>query len=186
MSDIVVTMNKKVDRKLVNDSVTISFVNNYAPEADETTEVTYADLSADEKEGLHRVLDFLTYEIEPGAIIWNIIRGGKTFDLGESTVRDEKNTTALPELTGGESLVVLFEVPGFEVNDSRVVNLFYDDDFNSTELESLEEIGIEITGNGKNFTITNVVECKVSFMKPELVTDLYIINDLGANNVIPV
>lgn len=187
MSDIVITLNKKIDRTTVVNETTIRLVNNYAPEADAVLDTTYGDLPSGEQEELKSVLDYLTYEIEPDAKVWNIVRTGKEFDLSTSYIRDREGTlpggTPIPD---GDSLLIRFEVPGFETGSFREVNLFYNDDFNPAELTALEEIGIEITGNGTTFEITNVIQCKVSFTKPELVTDFYIINDPGINNVIAV
>lgn len=187
MSDIVITLNKKIDQSTVTDETTIRLVNNYAPEADAVLDTTYGDLPSGEQDELLSVLDYLTYEIEPDAKVWNIVRTGKEFDLSTSYIRDRESTTPPGEvIPDGDSLLIRFEVPGFETGSVREVNLFYEEDFNPAELTALEEIGIEITGNGTTFEITNVIECRVSFSKPELISDFYIINDPGINNIIPV
>jgi len=187
MSDLVITMNKKLDRLTINNLTTIQFVNNYAAEAPTVTDTTYADLSAGDKEDLAGLLDFYTWQIEENALVWDISRDGKTFRLTDSYVRDEEDTTApRTALTAGDVILARFEVPGFTAGEFREVNVFYDQAFNPAELTALEEIGIEISGNGKVFTITNIIECKVTFSKPIAVTDFYIINDVGANDVIAV
>lgn len=187
MSDVVITMNKKIDRSTVNNDTTIQLVNNYSAEAEVLTDLKYSDLDAGEKEDFDSLLDRLTWEIEVNAIVWNIVRTGKEFDLTTSYVRDEESSMPpATALTTGQALVVRFEIPGFETGTVRELNLFYNDDFNPAELTDLLDIGITVTGDGSVFTITNTIECKVSFYKPELVVDFYIINDVGQNDIIPV
>lgn len=187
MNDIVVTLNKKIDRSTIHVDTSIEFINNYGPELGASALLKYSDLSTDEKEALNVVLDKLTYEIEGGAYVFTIDRSGKTFDLSSSYVRDAQSTEApLTAMTTGQSLVVRFEIPGFTTNAFREISLFYNDDFLTTDLDELAEIGISITGNGQSFTIANDVECKVTFFKPEVVTETYIINDVEFSNIIAV
>jgi len=187
MSDLVITMKKRIDRVSISNATTIDFVNEYAAEPDALTTTTYGDLSVDEKAALLLVLDHLTNEIEAGAKVWNVARTGKTFDLSGSYIRDDESTEPLlTVMPTGESLLVRFEIPGFLTNQVETVSLWYNQVFDSGDVTALAALGIELTGDGKVFEIVNDTEVKVSFLKPELVTDLYIINDLEANNVIPV
>ena len=185
MSDIVLRLNKKIDRTSINSETTISFENNYSDDAPATESLKYSDLSTDEKEALNVVIDRLSFSTEANAFVFNVIRTAKTFDLSESFVRDTPSTAGtLTVVPDGQSLVVRFEVPGFTENTLREISLFYNQDFLTTDLDDLAEIGISITGDGEAFTIDNDRECRVTFLKPELVSDLYIINDVEASQII--
>ena len=185
MSDIIITVNKKIDRALINDDTQIVFVNNYMPDSVLNVDFKYSDLSTDEKESLNKLLDFASFSIESDAIVFIVKRNEKEFDLSSSYVRDVKSTASpLTELTIGQSLLVRFEVPGFLQNTVREISLFYDEDFLTTDLDLLDEIGITLTGNGKVFEIENAVECKVSFLKPEIITDNYVISDELSNQIL--
>lgn len=186
MSDIVVTLNTKVDRTTIHPDTTILFQNKYSDDLDATATLKYSNLSTDEKEALNVVLDKLSYYVEPDAVIFNIVRDGKEFDLSTSHVRSAQSTETPTAVTDGQSLLVRFEVPGFTVNTIREISLFYDQDFLTGDLDDLAEIGISITGNGKAFTIDNDRECRVTFLKPETITDLYVINDIAATEIIAV
>jgi hypothetical protein len=187
MNDIVMTLNKKIDRTTINADTSIEYVNNYASDLAGSQVFKYSDLSTDEKESLNVVLDKLSFTAESSAIVFNVNRTAKTFDLSDSYVRDAQSTeTPLTAVTDGQSLLVRFEVPGFTVNTVREISLFYNEDFLTTDLDDLAEIGITITGNGESFTIDNDRECRVTFLKPELVVDDYIINDVNASQTIEV
>jgi hypothetical protein len=56
------------------------------------------------------------------------------------------------------------------------VVVFFNDDFNPSDLTALAEIGISLTGNGAGFTVANDIDCRVSFRKPGAVPDVYIIS----------
>lgn len=187
MSDIVVTLNKKVDRTTIHPDTTILYQNNYSDDLPATATLKYSELSTDEKEALNVVLDKLSFAVESSAIVFTIDRDGKSFDLSASYVRDAQSTdTPVTAVTDGQSLLVRFEVPGFTTNTVREITLFYNEAFLTADLDDLAEIGITITGNGEAFTIDNDRECRVSFLKPDLVTDLYVINDIAAAEIIAV
>ena len=186
MSDIVIQLNTKIDRKTIHADTTIDIVNNYASEALPLNTFKYSDLSGSEKEALNEVLDKLTYETEGGAIVWNVFRTDKIFDLRSSYVRDAQSTeTPTTDIPDGTAMMVRFEVAGFVENTYREVSLWYNEDFLTPDLDALAEIGITITGNGRDFEITNNLPCKVSFIKPGAVSDFYIINDVEQSQIIP-
>ncbi len=185
MTDIVIQLNKKIDRTAIHADTTIDIVNNYASEGLALNTFKYSDLSAPEQEALNVVLDKLTFETEGGAIVWNVVRTDKVFDLTTSYVRDAQSTeTPLTDVPDGSALTVRFEVAGFIENTFRELSLWYNDDFLVPELDALAEIGITLTGDGASFEITNDLQCKVSFLKPGAVSDFYIINDVEQSQII--
>ena len=185
MIDIVITLNKKIDRSTINADTTINYVNNYAPEGDNEIDYKYSDLSTDEKEALNVLLDKLSFATETDALVFLIERDGKDFDLSNSYVRDAQSTvgplTAMPD---GSSLIMRVEVPGFSSNVVREVSVFYNEAFLTPDLDALAEIGVSITGTGERFLIDNDRECRISFLKPEIVSDFYIITDVDASLII--
>lgn len=185
MTDIVIQLNRKIDRTTIHADTTIDVVNNYASEGLPLNTFKYSDLSGPEQEALNVVLDKLTYETEGGAIVWNVVRTDKVFDLRDSYVRDDQSTELpLTDVPDGSALIVRFEVAGFIENTFREVSLWYNEDFLTPDLDALLEIGITITGDGASFEITNDLQCKVSFIKPDAVSDFYIINDVEQAQII--
>jgi hypothetical protein len=174
MSDLKIQLFTRIDRRNVANDTQIELENVYLNEP--AFPVVFEDLSSNEQEGLLRVLDFQTFAAEENAIIWEIEQVGKVFDLTSSFVRDNKDTDTRTAITTGQSLIATFEIPGFDVNPSREVVLFYNDDFNPSDLDDLAELGITLTGNGSGFTVSNTTDCRVTFRKPGAVSEVYIIN----------
>lgn len=145
------------------------------------------DLDSDNKEAFYKTLDNANHLFEADALIWKIKRNAKAFNLNTSYVRDAVSTAGtLTKIPDGTPLKARFEVPGFEANTVVEIDLWIAEAFNPTDLTALEAIGIEITGDGGYFEITNITDCKVSFAKPTAATELYIIDDASANQVITV
>jgi hypothetical protein len=145
------------------------------------------DLDSDNKEAFYKTLDNANHLFEADAFIWKIKRNAKAFNLNTSYVRDAVSTAGtLTKIPDGTPLKARFEVPGFETNTVVEIDLWIAEAFNPADLTALESIGIEITGDGGYFEITNTIECKVSFSAPTTATEVYIIDDVESNNVIAV
>lgn len=190
MSDIQIILNTHVDRQKIIDALTtdssyvVEVVDNYLTNS--TLVLDLNDLDATNKEAFYKTLDNATNLIEADALIWKIIVTAKEFDLSGSYVRDAVSTDGtLTLLTLGTPLKVKFEIPGFETVNYREIDLWYDDDFNPTDLTALAEIGISLFGNGGKFTVTNAVDCKVSFKKPDLATEVYVIDYEFGTQIVP-
>lgn len=185
------TLSKRMDRvdidAMISASEPINIVINdsYAGASEITVDI--ASLDSTRIEGFKRVIDCATWQIEEDALIWKIKLDTKTINLESSYVRNRIGTDGtLTDITVSAPLKVRFEVPGFTAASYREIELYYGDDFNPADLTLLDEIGISLSGNGSEFTITNSIECKVSFSKPSIITDVYVIDFNGANTVIPV
>jgi len=190
MSNIKIILNGHVDRPdiiaalVASSSYEVEVVDNYvSPETSYVLDVF--DLDATNKEAFYKTLDNANHLIEEDGLIWKIQRSGKTFDLNDSFVRDAVSTDGtLTKIPDGTPLKARFEIPGFVTNTVVEIDLWIATDFNPTDLTALEAIGVEITGDGGYFEITNTVDCKVSFSKPTAATELYIINDPDSSTII--
>jgi len=190
MSNIKIILNGHVDRPDIiaalaaDSSYEVEVVDNYvSPETSYVLDIF--DLDATNKEAFYKTLDNANHLIEEDGLIWKIQRSGKTFDLNDSFVRDAVSTDGtLTKIPDGTPLKARFEIPGFVTNTVVEIDLWIAEDFNPTDLTALEAIGVEITGDGGYFEITNTVDCKVSFSKPTAATELYIINDPDSSTII--
>lgn len=190
MSNIMkVNFPNHIDRKKIDSTVgdvIIEVFNNYSGDSNVPKIVNLKDLTGDDLDFFCDVIDRLTYPIEAGSNIFLIQKTDKIFNLESSFFRDSeiipKEGTPVDD---GTVLMVRFEIPGFELNAFREIPLYFNLDFNPADLLLLEEIGITITGNGLEFTISNKVDCKVSFSKPETSEVEYIIDFPLFNEIIP-
>lgn len=189
-SSIKITFSENIDR----DKIDAYFTEGYFPVTVETPfyadgspsyMVDVATFDTTYLEAFKKTVDKMLYGLEENALIWRIVKSTKTYILINSYVRDNVSTarplTAIPD---GTPLRVRFEIPGFSSSNYREIDLWYNEDFNPTDLTLLAEIGITLTGNGQEFTIANDVECKVSFSKPTSATEIYIIEDDYYNDII--
>lgn len=191
-SRIQIVLNGQVNRADIiaaltaDSSYEVEVVDNYA-QYGAVQVFDLNDLDATNKEAFYKTLDNANHLIEADALIWKIKRVGKAFNLNSSYVRDAVSTAGtLTKIPDGTPLKARFEVPGFETNTVVEIDLWIAEAFNPTDLTALEAIGIEITGDGGYFEITNTTQCKVSFSKPTEATEVYIIDDVSANQVIAV
>lgn len=192
-SRIQIVLNGQVNRADIiaaltaDSSYEVEVLNNYVANDTDVYILDLNDLDSDNKEAFYKTLDNANHLIEADALIWKIKRVGKAFNLNSSYVRDAVSTSGtLTKIPDGTPLKARFEVPGFETNTVVEIDLWIAEAFNPTDLTALEAIGIEITGDGGYFEITNTAECKVSFTKPTAATAVYIIDDASANQVIEV
>lgn len=187
MIKIQIILNGHEDRVSITDILTavssyeVEVVNKYADTGIEIYTLDLDDLGSTELEAFLNVVDNTNWLFEEDAYIWKVERSGKTFNLNNSFIRDTVATDGtLTKIPDGTALKTRFEIPGFEVNSFRDIDLWIAKDFNPTDLDLLAEIGITITGDGGYFTITNDTACRVSFSIPSGTTDLYIIDDVNA------
>ena len=138
-------------------------------------------------EGFLRVIDESTWQFEESALIWKIKLTDKTFNLEGSYVRERLATDGTQTaITDGTNLKARFEIPGFETTTYREIDVWYNSDFNPEDITALDEIGITLTGNGAEFTIDNLTECKVTFSKPVDSEDSYVIDYENGTTIIAV
>lgn len=193
MSKIQIILNGHVDRNTIIDALAsddgiyiVEVVANYAG-ISETFNLDINDLDATNQEAFYKTLDNATALIEADALVWKIAKDGKTFNTEGSFIRDAVSTAGtLTVLEDGTPLKLVFEIPGFVVNTAVEIDLWYNQDFNPTDISALAAIGIDLTGNGSEFTIDNAVDCKLSFKKPTGATEVYVIDYDLANEIITV
>lgn len=191
MNKVQIVFNSHVDKVSILDILTtsgsyeIEVVNNYNNEATNNFILDLDDLDSTGLNAMYNVLDNASFLIESAALIWKVERDGLDFDLTNSFIRDVTSTTgSLTAIPDNTQLKARFEIPGFETSNYREIDLWYNEDFNPTDLVLLREIGIELTGNGGAFTIANDTDCKVNFSKPSGVTDVYVIDDPNSATII--
>lgn len=192
-SRIQIVLNGQVNRADIiaaltaDSSYEVEVLNNYVPNDTDMYVLDLNDLDATNKEAFYKTLDNATHLIEADALIWKIKRTAKVFDLNDSFLRDAVSTSGtLTKIPDGTPLKARFEIPGFEVNTIHEFVFWIAEDFNPTDLTALDAMGITVTGDGGYFEIDNLTDCKVSFSVPSGVTDVYIIDDPNANQVIAV
>ena len=193
MSKIQIILNGHVDRDAItsaliaDSSYIVEVVNNYSADGSENYNLDLNDLNSVNKEAFLKTLDNATYLIEQDAFVWVIAKSDKTFNVEASYVRNAVSTSrVLTALSDGTPLKLVFETPGFETNTLIEIDLWYNDDFNPVDVESLASVGIVLTGNGAEFSFTNTVPCKLYFKKPVAATEVYIIDYDLSNEVIAV
>lgn len=178
-----VILDKYIDRDnlaaaIALGSYEVEVVNEFAAGLSETYIVDVADFDSAYKEAFYKSIDKMTFPIAENALIWKIEKTGKTFNLQNSYVRSELTSgKGSVDLDDGVPLIVRFDIPGFVTSSFREIVLWYKNDFDPADVTLLTEIGIDLTGNGSEFTIDNAVECKVSFSRPiSGVSEVYIID----------
>lgn len=186
-----VIFDKYVDRDNVAAAIAlgsfeVAVVNAFTDEVGENFTVDVADFDSTNKEAFYKTIDQMTFPIAENAVIWKIEKTSKTFNLENSYVRSELTSgKGSSDIDDGVPLKVRFDIPGFVTSNFREIDLWYNTDFNPTDIDLLAEIGIDLTGNGSEFTIDNAVECKVSFSKPTSgVSEVYIIDYPNNNEII--
>jgi len=193
MSNIVtITLNDKVDRKYIDDCITnaipidVEVLNLFSNELEASQIVSINAMDATQLEAFKVVVDQMTFTIEADALVWNIERVVKDFYLAKSYVRTAEDTTTTPDdIPDGSALIARFEIPGFETNKIFDLSLWFNQDFSPTELTALEdELQIVVTGDGLQFNVVSETDFKISFIKPDALLDVYVINSDSDNVII--
>lgn len=179
MSKVKIVFEGHVDRDAIITALTIDssyLIDVVAPDGS-VSSIELNDLDSTNKEAFYKTLDNATYLFEADAFVWKIKTVDKTFNLDNSFVRDAVSTgPTLTSLTDGTPLKVTFETPGFLTNTAVEIDLWYNQDFNPTDIAALAAIGIDLSGNGLEFSIDNTIECKISFRKPVSASEIYVID----------
>lgn len=170
-----IILNNRIDAVDIDNTDVVLFQQNYSSVILNENEIAVSALTTPEKDALTLLLDRLTYSIETDAYVWKVVRTGKTFSLENSYFRNAEDTTTLGEVALNTPLLVLVEFPGFESNFVFELSLWYNNDFLTTQLEDLRDRGVIVTGNGKEFTIDNTVDIRLSFANPDPLTEVYVI-----------
>ena len=191
MNNIQIIINGQSDRKIIEAAATaslpyfIDIINNILPDAPATSTLDILTMDSSYVEAFKKVIDTATFEVEAGVLVWNIYNDGRDFSLTDSYVRNSKDTSGtLTAISDGQPIKMRIEIPGFSSSNFREIDLWYNQDFNPTDLDLMLEIGVTITGNGANFNIANTIDCKMSFSKPTAITDTYFVNFPTINDII--
>ena len=192
MSNIVqITINENINRSKIANILSsgdfyIDVINNYFQTQPDLVVIPFSLLGLTYQEAFLKVIDRSTFAVESNVKIWNIVKTGKSFDLTDAKVRNAIGTNALTTFVDdGTPIKLKIEIPGFSSSNYREIDLWYNQSFNPADVALLLEIGIAITGNGTIFTISNTIECKVSFSKPTAIADAYLINYNESETIIP-
>jgi hypothetical protein len=183
MSKIEIILPEHLDREKIEAILTdtgsyeIVVSNGYQGDLLERYTLNMNAMSSTYKEAFLKFIDTAVFSIEQDALVFKVIRTSKTFNLESSYIHDRLSTVIpLAAIDDGTPLTVTFEVAGFSENVQRTINLLYNQSFDPAEVTALAEIGIDLTGDGLEFTIDNSRECKVIFSKPTGATDIYVID----------
>jgi hypothetical protein len=191
-SAVQIILNSHVDRSAIEAAIAtdghyyVDVVNNYHyTDAGLGSQLDLADFDATNLEAFLKTVDNATFLIEQDAFVFRIdINTPGEFDLGNSYVRSGLDSSSGSVMPDEQPLKVRFEIPGFATNNFREIDLFFNAPFNPADVALLLEIGIVLTGEGDVFEITNQTDCKVSFSKPSIITDNYVIDFPLANEII--
>jgi len=166
---------------------TVTVTNSYASGLKDTDVVTLSAMDADTLAAFKKVTDYFTYAFEAMCPVIKIGYAARVFSLGGSYERGSNVSTAAPsEITGGTTLDVRFEFPGFDVNGFVTAQYVFGVGFNSAALATLTAAGLTVTNGDKAFTlVANTRECKVYFAQPGDTLGKYVIVYPGAETVIP-
>lgn len=185
-------LNKRLDRKVIADAVAaeenllLDVIGNYSAVA--TSPLNIISFSSEELETFNLLNDKLTFALEQDAYIINVTKTAKNFSLEYSYIRSIESTARpIDELPTGTPFELVFTVPSFESSPVIVVvSMWYAEIFDPADIDALAAIGIGLDGNGRDFIIDNVIQCKIELRKPESVTDVYVIDFPFLNQVIEV
>jgi hypothetical protein len=190
MNNIEVVINGRVDRDMIDAAIAasenmyITVKNNYTAPFGETA-VLVNELNASYLEAFKKVIDYCSYKVEQGGYYFLVEKVNKNFSLQNSYYRNEIDTssTHLP-IPGGKALLFLFEIPGFGISEIIPVSAWFGTPFLQDDIDLLATKGITLTGDGDVFEIENVVPVRLKIVKPEVVTDKYIIINNFENETI--
>lgn len=156
-----------IDKLILDEELSIVY-SQFFRNGDEVITVDASSWSTSDQNALKRVIDLLTWSNCANSVIWKVVRNDKEFDLGESYIRSNVDSNDSDKLLNGTPLKVRFETPGFNSYNTRIIDLWYNQVFNPSDIDLLSEMGITISGNGRLFQINNDVECRVSFQVPSI------------------
>ena len=178
---IQIIINQHADRNAIQaiiDATSHYYVDviNNCQEGESVSVLDLADLDATNLEAFYKVVDQATYLYEQSAYVFRIDKVDHAFELTNSYIRDVIDSSDVSGMLNGQPLKMKVEIPGFAGTNSREIDLWYNEEFNPTDLDLLAEIGVELVGDGSSFVLNNSIECMVTFSRPSAVTDLYAID----------
>lgn len=164
----------------------IEVENKFLDNSQGKSDINLATVNKRYSDAFKDVIDFAAYIFEENAFVWKISLSNNILKLENSFIRDKMDTNGiLTNMPDGKPLKMKFEVPGFSSSNYREIDLWYNQDFSPADLSILEEIGITLTGNGREIHIVNAIECKISFSKPPAIAGSYIIDFDGIGLIVP-
>lgn len=131
---------------------------------------------------LKQIIDVSSFMYEENVFIYKVKYdvGTKEFDLEDSFIRTNKDTTsAQTTISNGQLINAVFSTPGIDGLVYTIIELPYNQAISAPDKAALLAVGIELnlSVTGSLFSIkTQSVPFKVSFVKPDAVTDKYIID----------
>lgn len=131
---------------------------------------------------LKQIIDVSSFMYEENVFNYKVKYdvGTKEFDLEDSFIRTNKDTTAAQgSIVDGQLINAVFSTPGIDGLVYTTIELPYNEPISAPDKAALLAVGIELnfTVTGSLFSIkTQSVPFKVSFLKPDAVTDKYIID----------
>jgi hypothetical protein len=132
----------------------------------------FDDVSVDYIEALKNLVDISSFIHEENAVVFDVKYNEttKTFDLTDSFVRTQKNTTStMGTVTAGQILNAVFATPGLNGPVYTEIELPFNQAISDTFYDALEAVGLVLdTGyTGSLFTVLEQkVPYKVSFYQP--------------------
>lgn len=150
--------------------------------------VDFAGTAADYIEALKQIFDISSFMIEENALVYKVKYDAvlKEFDLEDSFIRTDKDTTAAQDsISDGQLINAVFATPGIEGLVYTTIELPYNEAISAPDHAALLAVGIELNFSvtGSLFSVkTQSVPYKVSFVKPESVTDVDYIIDFELQN----
>jgi len=188
MNKILFTYRNRIDRATVDAGAEfkIDVTPGWTDGVDYELDIN--SLDPDVIEAFKVVMDACSWVVEEDAFIWKIEKTAKTFNLESSYMRDVESTGgSLTAIADATPLVVVVEVPGFATARTAELSLWYNEPFDSGELDTIRDtLNVLITGDGAEFTIDNEIDCKIYFKKPTGVTDVYVIDNPYHDEIIEI
>lgn len=192
MNNLTIDLKKRIDSTTIDTSILaetpllIDYQYTYIGGKDDIV-IDISSLSTDLQDAWKKIIDHHTFQYEENALIFKIEYFSKTFSLAKSYVRDSESTDGtLTAILAGTPLILRIEVPTFTSVNFIEIPLWYDQDFDPSDLSAAAAIGVSISGNGESFTIDNDRECRLFFIKPTTEILQYIIDFPLINQIVPV
>lgn len=140
----------------------------------------FEDVSIDYIEALKLVVDASTWIHEENVVMYkiNYESSTKDFDLSESYIRDDRDTTvALTSLPNGQHLKATFVTPGLEESVITTIDLLYATAISTLDEEALANVGLILKAGSKGDAFgfsSQATAYKVIFSQPDtVITEKY-------------
>lgn len=150
--------------------------------------VDFAGSSPNYIEALKQIIDASSFLFEENVFVYKVKYNAddKEFDLEDSYIRTDKDTSAVQgTIEDGQLINAVFATPGIDGLVFTTIELPYNEAISAPDKAALLAVGIEInlSVTGSLFSVkTQSVPYKVSFFKPDSVTDADYIIDFELQN----